>query len=264
MNNILPGSVAVMVLACSVGCGAGGQSEGAPRHTSPSANVHSGGTVRSTSSDAALPLPAESVTPADFVARVDNPYFPLVPGTRWIYEVSSTDGNERIEVTVEATQRVVRGVTTTVVHDRVTTPEGEVVEDTYDWYAQHKDGSVWYFGEDTKAYDAGDVSTKGSWEAGVHGARAGIVMPATPRPTDAYRQEWAKGDAEDEARVLALDATANVPFGRFTGLVKTADLTALEPDVLEYKYYARGIGSVYEERVAGGDERVRLVEMKKP
>jgi hypothetical protein len=202
--------------------------------------------------------------PADFVTTIDNPYLPLLPGTRWIYASTSSEGDERIVVEVTDEVRDVAGVTATVVHDTVTDERGRIVEDTFDWFAQDADGNVWYLGEDTKAYANGDVSTEGSWEAGVDGAEAGIVMLSDPAPGDAYQQEYYEGEAEDQAEVLALDAEVTVPFGTFNDMVKTADFTPLEPDVVEHKYYARGIGFVFEEMVEGGDDRVSLVAMARP
>ena len=209
-------------------------------------------------------IPTPHLDPADFVDGVDNPYLPLVPGTRWVYDSRSPEGNERIVVTVTDRTRTVDGVTAVVVHDRASTPGGRLLEDTYDWYAQDTAGNVWYLGEDTTAYEDGKKSTEGSWEAGVDGAMAGVAMPADPRVGDHYAQEYYAGEAEDEGEVLALDATADVPFGSYTDLVKTKDTTPLEPGLVEHKYYARGVGVVQEETVRGGEERVRLVSMTTP
>lgn len=206
-------------------------------------------------------IPTPSLDPADFVAVVDNPYMPFRPGMRWVYESTSSEGDERIVVTVTDRTKTIDGVTATVVHDRVTTPTGELIEDTFDWYAQDVDGNVWYLGEDTTAYEDGKTSKAGSWEAGVDGAQAGVVMPANPQVGDTYAQEYYQGEAEDEGKVLALDATAEVPFGSYRDMVKTEDTTPLEPGMVEHKYYARGIGMVYEEMITPGDDRVRLVEM---
>lgn len=126
------------------------------------------------------------------------------------------------------------------------TSAGAMVEDTYDWYAQHVDGSVWYFGEDTKEYERGKVSsTKGTWTGGVNGARPGIIMQADPRPQRTYHQEYYTGEAEDMATVLRLDGTTTVPAGTYKGALVTVDFTPLEPDKIENKYYARGVGFVY-------------------
>ena len=199
------------------------------------------------------------VDPARFIAVVDNPYFPLRPGMRWEYVSHADEGVERTVVTVTPRTRTIAGVTCVVVRDTVRL-DGEVVEDTYDWYAQDREGAVWYFGEDTKEYEDGKVvTTAGSWEAGVRDARPGIAMPARPRVGDHYRQEYARGEAEDMGRVLSLSERARVPAGAYDGLVKTEDTTPLEPQVREQKYYARGVGPVLTVDLANGGTRDELV-----
>ena len=202
-----------------------------------------------------------TMPPDAFVDVIDNPYFPLMPGTKYVYK-GMADG-EAIRNTVLVTRRTkqVQGVTTTVVRDRVYV-DGDLAEDTLDWYAQDILGNVWYFGEDSKDYEDGQVvSTEGSWEAGVAGARAGIAMPTDPRVGDTYYQEFAAGVAEDQGRVLGLRSFVSVPFGSFGGCLKTRDFTALEPDQLEHKYYAPGIGFVRAVQVRGGREVINLVRM---
>jgi hypothetical protein len=207
-----------------------------------------------------LVIPTPSPDPADFVEGIDNPWLPLTPGSEWVYETTVGDP-QRITVTVTDETRVVAGVTATVVHDVVRSPDGTIVEDTYDWFAQDVDGNVWYLGEDTTEYDArGRADTEGSWEAGVDGAEAGLAMAAHPRVGDSYQQEQLVGVAEDRAEVLSLDEQRTVPFGDFDGLLQTEETTPLEPEVVEHKYYARGVGTVLEETVAGEAERVELVE----
>jgi hypothetical protein len=146
----------------------------------------------------------------------------------------------------------------------VVTENGRLVEDTYDWYAQDREGNLWYLGEDTKEYEDGRVvSTKGSWEAGVKGAQAGIVLPAHPRPGLSYRQEYYAGQAEDRARVLSLDGKAKVPFGSFGPCLVTADTTPLEPNLLEHKYFARGVGPVLVLAKSPKAGREELVEFRR-
>ena len=206
-----------------------------------------------------LVIPTPSPDPADFVDHIDNPWLPLTPGSEWVYETTVGDP-QRITVTVTDQTREVAGVTATVVHDVVRAPDGTVVEDTYDWFAQDVDGNVWYLGEATTEYDArGRADTEGSWEAGLDGAEAGLAMAAHPRVGDSYQQEHLTGVAEDRAEVLSLDEQRTVPFGDLDGLLQTEETTPLEPDVVEHKYYARGVGTVLEETVAGGAERVELV-----
>jgi len=205
-----------------------------------------------------------TIRSADFGGPIDNPYFPLVPGARWVYDVITPEGPEQIVVEVTHDTKEIRGISTVVVHDTAT-KDGQLIEDTFDWYAQDDGGNVWYFGEDTTSYKNGAASTSGSWEAGVDGAQPGIVMKAHPRVAAAYRQEFLRGTAEDRARVLSVDASASVPFATYErSLVKTKDITDLEPDVVEHKYYARGIGAVLEVDVKGGSERVELVEHTTP
>jgi hypothetical protein len=207
-----------------------------------------------------LRIPTPSADPDDFVEGVDNPYLPLRPGSRWVYESAGADP-ETTTVTVTEDTREVQGVTTTVVHDVVRDSEGTVVEDTFDWFAQDTAGNVWYFGEDTTEYDdRGRPDDSGSWEAGVDGAQAGVVMLAEPRVGDGYQQEFNPGQAEDRAEVLSRDESVNVAFDSFTDVLQTQDTTPLEPGLVEQKYYAPGVGLILEETVLGGSERVELVD----
>jgi len=211
-----------------------------------------------------LEIPTPTADPADFVDGIDNPWLPLDPGSTWVYESVGGDP-ETTTTTVTDETREVQGVTTTVVHDVVTGADGEVIEDTYDWYAQDTAGNVWYFGEDTTEYDdQGRADTEGSWEAGVDGAEAGIVMLAKPRVGDGYQQEFLEGEAEDGATVLSLDETVDVPFGSFENVLQTEDTTPLEPGLVERKYYVRDVGLVFEETISGGYDRVELVELTQP
>ena len=206
-----------------------------------------------------LRIPTPSADPDDFVEGIDNPYLPLEPGSRWVYESAGVDP-DTTTVTVTGDTREVQGVTTKVVHDVVRDADGKVVEDTFDWVAQDAAGNVWYFGEDTTEYDdRGRPDHSGSWEAGVDGAQAGLVMPAQPRVGDGYQQESSPGLAEDRAEVLSVDESVNVEFGSFTDVVQTEDTTPLEPGLVEHKYYAPGVGLVLEQTVAGGADRAELV-----
>ncbi|OGS42155.1 MAG: hypothetical protein A3K67_01190 [Euryarchaeota archaeon RBG_16_62_10] len=201
------------------------------------------------------------IDPADFVLQVDNPYFPLVPGTTFVYEGVSEDGNERNEMTVTNDTKKVMNVTCVVIHDRVWL-EGDLIEETFDWYAQDKDGNVWYFGEDSREISNGAVvSTEGSWEAGVDGAQPGIVMPADPTVGQEYRQEYYKGEAEDMAEVLALNESVTVPYGTFDSCLVTKDWTPLEKGIAENKYYQHGVGLVKELQVEGGTGYMELVDI---
>jgi hypothetical protein len=198
--------------------------------------------------------------PEDFVAVIDNPYMPFMPGTRTVFEGVSDGQRERNVVVVTDRTKVILGVTTTVVHDRVFSANGDLAEDTFDWYAQDRFGNVWYFGEDTAEYDNGKVSsTKGSWEAGVAGAQPGVVMLAQPTVGESYHQEFLKGEAEDVGTVVAIDDRVSVPYGSFDRVVVTEDTTPLEPQILEHKFYAPGTGVVLERVLRGGQEVSRLV-----
>jgi hypothetical protein len=200
----------------------------------------------------------------DFVAQIDNAYWPMRPGMRWVYRETDVDGStQRVEVTVTDRKKRIQGIDATVVHD-VVTEDGELVEDTYDWYAQDEDGNVWYLGEDTKEFENGKVtSTAGSWEAGVDGAMAGVIMPADPKVGVAYRQEHYAGEAEDRGEILSLDEQVEVPFGSFTDVLMTKDTTPLEPEILEHKFYARGIGPVLVLAISGGGGREELISFRR-
>jgi hypothetical protein len=207
-------------------------------------------------------LYAPEIDPARFSSTIDHPFLPLTPGTTFVYEGISDGESERIEVTVTGDTRRVMGVECVVVRDTVTV-NGEVIEDTYDWYAQDADGNVWYFGEDSRTFEGGvQVSTEGSWEAGVDGALPGILMRAAPQVGDSYRQEYYPGVAEDMAEVLSLTESETVAYGSFDGLLMTREWTPLEPGVAEQKYYARGVGLVLEVMVEGGEGRVELIEVR--
>jgi hypothetical protein len=207
---------------------------------------------------------APAIDPANFVSAIDHPYMSLTPGKVWVYEGKSEDGEtERIEIEVTPDTKTIMGVTTTVVREREWV-NGELVEDTFDWFAQDKDGNVWYFGEDSKEIEKGEVvSTDGSWEAGVNGAQPGIIMKADPQVGDAYRQEFFKGEAEDMGQVLGLSDSVSIGLGNYRDCLKIKDWTPLEPNVVEHKFYSKEAGNlILEEKVAGESGRVELIEMK--
>ena len=213
------------------------------------------------SSSTALPAGSEAVEldPADFTTEITNPYWPMSPGDRWVYR--ETDGDEVLkdEVTVADKTKTIDGIEARVVHDVVSQGD-EVLEDTFDWYAQDADGNLWYLGEDTKEYENGKLkTTEGSWEAGVDGAEPGIILPARPEPGMSYREEYYKGHAEDGASVLTLDAHAKVPYGTYDNLLQTRNYSGIEPNVVEEKFYASGIGPVLEVTISGGAGRAELI-----
>lgn len=206
-----------------------------------------------------------NLDPADFVDTIDHPYWPMQPGTTWIYSERDLEGStQRVVVTVTDETKQIAGIRARVVHDLVI-EDGAVVEDTFDWYAQDKDGNLWYLGEETKEFEDGKVaSTASSWQAGVDGAEPGLILPAEPTVGMQYRQEYYEGQAEDSAEVLSLDEWTDVPGGAYKHLLMTKDFTPLEPDVLEHKFYARGVGPVLALNVGGGSGREELVELKRP
>lgn len=196
----------------------------------------------------------------EFVEVIDNPYFPLTPGTTFVYEGESEDETIRDEVFVTNETKKVMGINTIIVRDRKFV-DGELAEETFDWYAQDKDGNVWYFGEDSREYDEGKVvSTAGSWEAGLDGAQPGIIMEGNPQVGDTYRQEYLAGEAEDMAEVITFNETVTVAYGSFEDCLKTKEWTPLETGIEENKYYAAGTGLVLEITVKGGSERLELVD----
>jgi len=191
------------------------------------------------------------IDPAEFGGPIENPLFPLTPGTTFVYQSAATKGIEEIRVEVTTETKTILGVECVVVHDIVTVG-GVLAEDTFDWYAQDNEGNVWYFGEYSERYEDGVfVDTHGSWEAGVDGAKPGIAMKAVPIPGQRYRQEYYAGVAEDLALVVSLDETVTVPFGTFSNCLKTRDTTPLEPGLIEYKYYAPGVGQILTEEPGG-------------
>jgi len=209
--------------------------------------------------------PKLQIDPNNFVETIDNPYFLLTPGTTFVYRGEAEDTPTRDVMKVTHDTKVIIGVTTTVVHDQAY-EDGVLVEDTFDWYAQDKDGNVWYFGEDTRELDEDGnvVSTEGSWQAGVDGAQPGIIMLADPEKGDKYQQEFAPDVAEDMAQVTGFKDSLCVRYGCFEDVLVTKEWTPLEPGVVEKKYYAKGIGFIFGKMVKGGDEQTELVRVTGP
>ncbi len=220
-------------------------------------------------SGSSLPQGSEkaNLKPADFTTNIDNPYWPMKPGSKWVYRESDTEGTKEkvvVEVT-DKTKRIANGVEARVIRDTVS-ENGVPVEITDDWYAQDKAGNIWYLGEFTREFEDGKFrSTKGSFEAGVDGAQAGVIMPAKPRRGLRYRQEYYKGQAEDKGEIVSLREQAEVPFGHFRRgrVLMTKDTNPLEPKILEFKFYARGIGPVLAVGVSGGADREELVRFRR-
>jgi len=202
--------------------------------------------------------------PSDFQARVDNPWFPLRPGTVYRYRGLKDARPSREVMTVTRQTKLVDGVQCVVVRDLLYV-DGRLAERTSDWYTQDATGNVWYFGESTAELDAdGHVtSTEGSWQSGRDGARAGVFMPAHPRVGQSGRQEFYKGQAEDHFRIVGLHASVRVPYTSSHAALLTEEWTPLEPGVLDHKLYVRGVGTVLEQTVKGGSERNELVSVRR-
>jgi hypothetical protein len=218
--------------------------------------------VRQTACHEFGPAPYDPVIdPANFVTTIDNPYFPLQPGTTFIYEGQMPDGFEHDEFAVTHNTRVILGVTCVEVHDSVLT-DGALTEDTLDWFAQDRDGNVWYFGENTHELEDGLITTiAGTFMAGVNGDKPGIIMKAHPAVGDFYRQEFSLNNAEDFAQTLSVDEVVTLRTRTFNHCLKSAETTPLEPDLLEDKFYAPGVGNILTVDVNTGarSELVRII-----
>jgi hypothetical protein len=197
---------------------------------------------------------------SNFSARVDNQWFPLLPGTRYVYTGVKNGNTSRDVVTVTHQTKTIVGVPCVAVHDRLYL-RGRLEERTTDWYSQDSKGNVWYFGENTAERDKqGHITnTSGTWRAGVGGAQPGIYMPAHPRVGQSGLQEYYKGQAEDHFKVVSLFGTVAGSESR-EGLL-TEEWSPLEPGVLDHKMYVRGIGTVLEQTEKGGNERNELVSV---
>ena len=254
----------------------GGVSTPVPASSAPSASLPASPSASVAPSLAVVPSPSvdsmenpaqilkgsayrPTVDPAAFTTDISNPYFPLDPGTVFTYE----GGGEHSEMTVTDGTRMVMGIPSVVVRDRVF-EHGALTEDTFDWYAQDLAGHVWYMGEDTAECAGSTVTSRsGSWEAGVDGALPGVVMLARPTLGEAYRQEYLRGEAEDVAKVLKLGATLTSGSRTYRHVLVTEERTALEPAIIEHKLYAPSVGLIEERLVRGGSGTVRLTDVSK-
>jgi hypothetical protein len=241
--------IAAAVTAAVIAAAAGSSAAGAPGPA-----IHSG----------AGPGWPKLLHPGDFVRRVDNPWFPLKPGSFWRYR-GAKEGEHMTDVVriAKGTKRIL-GVRTTVVHDTVLVG-GRPEEETFDYYAQDRRGNVWYFGEDTKELNSRGkvVSREGSFRAGRDGARAGLYIPGHPKVGQSARQEFFKGHAEDHFRVIDREAKVSVPFVTTAHALRTREWTPLEPGVVDNKYYVHGVGTVREFAVKGPVEKLHLVDFRR-
>jgi hypothetical protein len=241
------GALLAGTIAAAVALGTGPTVSGAASHRCPR-----------------LPQGSDPVhlNPADFSANIDNPQWPMTVGSRWIYRVVDTaDGSVKRDVITATphTKLIADGIRARVVRD-IVTDHGAPVEVTKDWYAEDRCGNVWYFGEDTVEIVNGKPVDNGSWEAGVDGNLPGVALPAKPKVGLTYREEYSKGVAEDQSRVLALDEQAQVPAGHYAPVLMTEDFSPIEPDVSELKFYAKGSGqAVLAVDVSGGSDMEQLV-----
>jgi hypothetical protein len=250
---LVAGAAALGVAAC--GQQTGGDATAAQASGSSEANAGGPG----------FPQGGEAVEldPAEFTIKIDNPYWPMSPGSRWVYRETDTAGTEEkavVKVT-DKTKTIANGIEARVVRDTVR-QDGFPIEVTDDWYAQDSQGNIWYLGEDTAEYENGKVtSRKGSFEAGVDGAQAGIALPGHPEPGQTYRQEYYRGEAEDQGGVITVgQEQVGVPFGHFDrGVLMTRDLVPTEPKVQELKFYAPGVGPLLSVHTDGLGGRAELV-----
>ncbi len=257
MNRSIP-LAALAALAAVAGLGVGGCGS-----TGSDSGAQPGTANAPQPSQVALPRGDDPVEldPDGFSTDIDNPYWPMSPGSQWTYREIDEDGAE-LEVVVTVTTQtkdIANGITARVVRDSVT-KQGTLVEDTFDWYAQDADGTIWYLGEDTAEFEDGTiVSTEGSFEAGVDGALAGVIMPADPVDGMTFRQEYYRGEAEDNGEILSTEEQVDVPTQHYDDVVLTKDTITIQPDIVEYKFYARDVGPVLVLGISGGGGREELV-----
>jgi hypothetical protein len=254
---------ATIVLAALVGvaCGCGSSGKAATTSPSDAANASVG------SAPELAPIHgtyAPKIDPANFVSGVDNRWFPLKPGTKFHYKGVQEDGKtpQTDDALVIRRHKMILGVRCTVVQDSVY-QRGKLIERTIDWYAQDKYGNVWYMGELAREVKHGRLVKAGdSWQAGVRGAKAGIIMPGNPQPGDQYRQEYYPGHALDQARVLGPGGKVKVPAGTYKSTLETVETAPkLDPGVAEHKWYVAGVGDIEEHTVSGNREHIKLVSV---
>jgi hypothetical protein len=224
-----------------------------------------GGSGSKSSSPPSLPQGTKAVKldPADFTTEIDNPYWPIRPGSHWVYREVEDGEAHRDDVTVTDRTKTLGGIEARVVHDRVS-KNGETLENTDDYYAQDSAGNLWYLGENTAEYENGKLkTTEGTWAYGTDGAQPGVIVPAHPKQGMKYREEYYKGHAEDAAEILNVGSQVQVPYGRFRGALFTRNYSAIEPTVEEMKFYAKGVGPVMELIVSGGSGRTDLLRYTK-
>ena len=254
-----------MLLAATLICAGCANNANTPSASNPPNPPALDSPQASPSVEPKLPTGADPVSldPADFSADITNPYWPMQPGTRWIYRgvEEGEPPQDIVIVATTSTKKLANGITARVVRDTARS-KGQIVEDTLDWYAQDSDGNVWYMGEQTAEFETGKVASRaGSWEAGKDGAMPGIMIPARPEVGQKYRQEYKKGDAEDNGQVIATDNLVGVKAGQYKGALVTIDTSTIEPDVAEFNFYSPNVGPLLALDVSGGAAREELVKV---
>ena len=256
-----------LVLAATLVCAGCAGGANAPSATNAPSQARLGAKPEAIPTGTNLPTGADPVSldPASFSANITNPYWPMKPGTRWIYH-NVEEGNPPQDIVVVATtttKKLANGVTARVVRDTARV-KGHITEDTIDWYAQDADGNVWYMGEQTAEFENGKIASRaGSWEAGKDGAMPGIMLPAEPQVGQKYRQEYKKGEAEDNGEVLATNNLVETTAGSYKKSLVTMDTSAVETTAVEYKFYAPGVGPLLALDTSGGAAREELVKIDK-
>jgi hypothetical protein len=257
-------SIALAIVSAACNSSTGGGPPTSAAGTSAPANPTSVASPTAEPASGLAPIHGQyspSIDPSNFVETIDNPYWPLMPGTTYRYEgIRGGTKQTDIEVVTHRT-KMIAGIPCTVVKDTVS-ERGVAIERTFDWYAQDRDGNVWYMGELSLERQHGRmVKASDSWETGVDGGKPGIIMPGAPQPGEAYRQEYyPPGEALDEARVLSLKGSLTVPYGSYDGLLVTSERSPLEPQT-EQKFYAPGLGEIAEKVVKGHHEEFQLVDV---
>jgi hypothetical protein len=262
--------ISLITLACvpALAAGCGSSDSGASAGSKASSSSHTTAATKATKpkqpSWVLTGNYAPTIDPANFATTIDNRYFPLQPGTAFHYKGTADGTPQTDDMVVTDQKKTILGVTCTVVEDTVS-ERGKAIERTFDWYAQDKQGNVWYMGEDSLELKNGHfVRADDSWESGVKGAQPGIIMPANPQPGDVYRQEYyPPGGALDQAHVLHTDGTMKVEYGSFDNVLVTEEWSPVEPQI-EQKSYVAGVGEIEEHVTAGGHEQFQLVSITHP
>jgi uncharacterized protein YceK len=251
--------IALGIAAGVAGCGSSSSNNSSSQ--TPAASTSTTITIQTATSSGSTYHP--TIVPADFTTHITNPYWRLKPGATWTFDGTKDHVPEHVVITVAHDTKTILGVKCLVVHDLVTL-NGSVEENTTDWYAQDRAGNIWYFGEDSKDYKNGVViSTQGTWESGVDGAQPGVVIHQHNPVRLAYRQEYRPGVAEDIARVITNTAVVHVTAGTFRNVVETLDTDPLNPQKVEHKYWALGVGPVHVIRVGSfHQEEIKLTSYK--